>query len=53
MDLLGGGWNTSATTIEWALKELLKHPRVMRKIQEKLASVVGTERMVEESDYSS
>lgn len=32
------------------MAEVIKHPRVMRKIQEELDSVVGTERMVSESD---
>lgn len=42
--------DTSATAIEWALSELTKHPRVMKKVQMELESVVGMKRKVEESD---
>lgn len=48
--MLAGSMDTSATTIEWALSELLKHPEVMKKVQGELANVVGMEKMVEESD---
>ncbi|KAL6124554.1 hypothetical protein ACLB2K_077066 [Fragaria x ananassa] len=42
--------DTSATTIEWALSELIRQPELMNKVQIELANVVGMERMVEESD---
>jgi len=48
--MLGGSMDTSATSIEWTLSELLKNPRVMKKLQKELESVVGMERKVEESD---
>ncbi|KAK3227174.1 hypothetical protein Dsin_007036 [Dipteronia sinensis] len=40
----------TSTTIEWALSELIKRPRIMKKVQKELESVVGLDRMVEESD---
>ncbi|QHO58594.1 Cytochrome P450 [Arachis hypogaea] len=48
--MLAGSVDTSATAIEWALSELIKHPRVMKKLQMEFESVVGMKRMVEESD---
>ncbi|CAH2049755.1 unnamed protein product [Thlaspi arvense] len=45
--------DTSAAAIEWTLSELLKHPEVMKKVQNELAKVVGMDRMVEESDLES
>jgi cytochrome P450 len=51
--MLAGSMDTSATVIEWALSELMKHPRVMKKVQKELEDVVGLERMVEESDLDS
>lgn len=42
--------DTSATTVEWALSELIKHPQLMKKVQNEIENVVGMERMVEESD---
>ncbi|KAL2343006.1 hypothetical protein Fmac_004291 [Flemingia macrophylla] len=49
-DILAGSMDTSATAIEWTLSELLKNPRVMKKVQMELEIVVGMNRRVEESD---
>jgi cytochrome P450 len=51
--MLVGSMDTSATVIEWALSELMKHPPIMKKVQKELKGVVGLERMVEESDLDS
>jgi len=48
--MLAGSMDTSATAIEWTLSELLKNPRVMKKVQMELETVVGMKRKVEESD---
>ncbi|KAL5820335.1 hypothetical protein ACOSQ3_022217 [Xanthoceras sorbifolium] len=50
LDMLAAAMDTSATAVEWTLSELIKHPRVMKKVQEELENVVGLDRMVEESD---
>ncbi|BAU02815.1 hypothetical protein LR48_Vigan10g019600 [Vigna angularis] len=50
MTMIIAGVDTSATTVEWAMSELLKHPRVMKKLQAELESVVGMNRKVEETD---
>ncbi|KAG6717309.1 hypothetical protein I3842_04G092200 [Carya illinoinensis] len=50
LDMLVGSMDTIATSIEWAISEVIKHPRVMKKLQKELEDVVGLERMVEESD---
>ncbi|KAJ8449622.1 hypothetical protein Cgig2_005644 [Carnegiea gigantea] len=42
--------STSVVTITWALAALIKHPRVMKLLQEELDSVIGKERIVIESD---
>ena len=52
-DLLAAAMDTSATTIDWALTELMRHPRIMKKVQKELENVVGLERMVDESDLDS
>jgi len=44
------GTNTTASTIEWALAELLRHPQFAKKAREELDDVVGLERVVDESD---
>ncbi|OIT20763.1 PREDICTED: cytochrome P450 CYP736A12-like [Nicotiana attenuata] len=49
-DMIVGAIDTSHTWIEWAFAEIVKHSRVMNKLQEELISVVGLDRMVEEQD---
>ena len=51
-DLLTGGTDTSAKTVEWAIHEVMRHPRVAEKAREELDRVIGMERWVEESDYA-
>eukprot|EP01018_Ginkgo_biloba_P005271 Gb_32736 [translate_table: standard] len=51
-DMLLGGLETSSTTLEWTLSELLRNPHVMKKAQQELESVVGKNRRVKESDLS-
>ncbi|XAR67201.1 Flavonoid 3'-monooxygenase [Bertholletia excelsa] len=50
-DLIAGGTDTSATTEEWALSELLKHPHLIKKATQELDRVIGRERWVEEKDF--
>ncbi|KAK8651746.1 hypothetical protein V6N13_141332 [Hibiscus sabdariffa] len=33
VDVFGAGSETSSTTVEWALSEMIKHPRVMKEAQ--------------------
>ncbi|KAL6518528.1 hypothetical protein OROGR_019030 [Orobanche gracilis] len=48
LDLLIVGSDTSASAVEWALSELIRHPRCMMKLQKELEQVVGMGRHVEE-----
>ncbi|KAF5187942.1 Cytochrome p450 [Thalictrum thalictroides] len=50
LDIFATAMDSSSIAIVWALSELLKHPRVMKLVQEELDNVVGLERMVEETD---
>ncbi|KAJ9670831.1 hypothetical protein PVL29_027020 [Vitis rotundifolia] len=52
-DMMAGSMDTSSSSIDWAVAELIRHPRVMKKVQSELEKVVGMERMVEESDLES
>ncbi|XP_016514159.2 cytochrome P450 CYP736A12-like, partial [Nicotiana tabacum] len=49
-DMIVAAIDTSHTWIEWVFAEIVKHSRVMNKLQEELISVVGLDRMVEEQD---
>jgi cytochrome P450 len=50
LDMIVAANDTSATSIEWILSELLRHPRVMKILQEEIQNEVGNKRMVEEKD---
>ena len=43
------GAETTTTTVEWVMAELLQHPEVMKKVNEELEEVVGLDSLVEES----
>ncbi|KAH9560237.1 hypothetical protein CY35_06G096500 [Sphagnum magellanicum] len=49
-EILEASTDTSITTIEWALAELLKHPKFMKKAQDELDDVIGQDCGVDESD---
>lgn len=49
-DLLAGGTESSAVTVEWAISELLKKPEIFKKATEELDRVIGRERWVDEKD---
>ncbi|XP_058081628.1 flavonoid 3'-monooxygenase CYP75B137-like [Magnolia sinica] len=49
VDLVVGGTDTTSTTIEWAMAEMMQNPEIMRKAQQELEQVVGMDDMVEES----
>ena len=49
-DLLVASMDTSSTSIEWILSELLKHPNVMKKLQSELDNVFDQKGIVEEKD---
>nr|XP_016434126.1 PREDICTED: flavonoid 3'-monooxygenase-like [Nicotiana tabacum] len=51
-DLLAGGTDTSATTVEWAFYELLRQPKIMKKAQQELDLVISQDRWVQEKDYT-
>jgi len=44
--------DTSVTTVEWAMAEMLQHPKVMEEVQEELAKIVGLNGSVEEAHLS-
>ncbi|KAE8728616.1 putative ent-kaurene synthase [Hibiscus syriacus] len=49
-DLIAGGTDSSAVTVEWAISELLKKPEILAKATEELDREIGRERWVEEKD---
>ncbi|KAJ8750985.1 hypothetical protein K2173_016166 [Erythroxylum novogranatense] len=49
MDIVIGGTDTTSTTVEWAMAEMMLHPEVMVKAQLELTEVVGLDNEVEET----
>ncbi|XVF43377.1 hypothetical protein PTKIN_Ptkin02bG0035500 [Pterospermum kingtungense] len=50
LDMFVGGTETTSTTIEWAMAELLKNPDIMKKVQEEVRNVVGKKPKVDVKD---
>lgn len=50
LSFLNAGTDTSATTAEWAMAELMAHPDLMLQAQSELTTVIGPSRLVQESD---
>eukprot|EP00253_Pinus_taeda_P024584 PITA_24584 len=51
-EMFAGGMETTSTTVEWAMSELLRHPDAMKKLQREIVMVVGEHREVKESDLA-
>ncbi|RLN12943.1 geraniol 8-hydroxylase-like isoform X1 [Panicum miliaceum] len=49
-DLFAAGSDTSSSTVEWAMVELLRNPVSMSKLCNELVGVIGSRRTIEESD---
>ncbi|KAL1216740.1 Cytochrome P450 98A9 [Cardamine amara subsp. amara] len=49
-NMLTAGADTNAITIEWAMAEMIRCPNVQEKVQNELDSVVGSKRLMSESD---
>ncbi|XP_062074102.1 flavonoid 3'-monooxygenase-like [Humulus lupulus] len=52
VDTILGATDTTTTSVEWAMAEILNKPVVLNKIQEELKQVVGLNNNVEESHLS-
>uniref|UniRef100_A0A0C9QN91 TSA: Wollemia nobilis Ref_Wollemi_Transcript_18886_1947 transcribed RNA sequence n=1 Tax=Wollemia nobilis TaxID=56998 RepID=A0A0C9QN91_9CONI len=50
LDLFTAGTDTSASTVEWAISELIRHPDIMERCQREADSVVGRQRRLAEAD---
>ncbi|XP_042008274.1 salviol synthase-like [Salvia splendens] len=49
VDMLGAGGETSATTMDWAMSEMLKNPRVLQKAQEEVRKAFDEDGYVDEA----
>ncbi|XP_023752618.1 flavonoid 3',5'-hydroxylase 1 [Lactuca sativa] len=49
VDIFLGGTDATSAMVEWAMAEIFKNEKVMKKVQDELAEIVGLKNMVEES----
>ncbi|XP_039044601.1 flavonoid 3'-monooxygenase CYP75B137-like [Hibiscus syriacus] len=49
LDMIVGGTDTTFTTMEWAMTELLRHPDKLKRVADELDAVVGGQNVVEET----
>ncbi|KAG6534954.1 alpha-humulene 10-hydroxylase-like [Zingiber officinale] len=52
LEIFAGGTETSSTTIEWAMSELVKNPETMEKAQREIREAMRGKNNLEESDIS-
>ncbi|PIA38447.1 hypothetical protein AQUCO_02800274v1 [Aquilegia coerulea] len=50
LELFMASTDTTTSTIEWAITELLRHPNIMKNVQMELDQVVGPNKNVKEND---
>ncbi|GJY84641.1 cytochrome P450 71A4-like protein [Tanacetum coccineum] len=50
MDLFAAGTDTTSTAIEWAISELIRHPRVMKKLQQEVREISQDKPVITEDD---
>ncbi|KAK8324482.1 hypothetical protein V6Z12_A12G301600 [Gossypium hirsutum] len=48
LSIVTGATDTTFTTIEWAMTELLRHPDKLRRVVEELDAIIGDQNIVEE-----
>lgn len=48
--MFAAGTDTIFTSIEWVMSELLRHPRVMKKLQNEVRGIVGNKTEITEDD---
>ncbi|RID67677.1 hypothetical protein BRARA_D02749 [Brassica rapa] len=52
LDMFTAGTETSSSTLEWAMSELLTNPKTMAKAQAEIKHMIGQNRLVQEPDIS-
>ncbi|MED6145024.1 cytochrome P450 [Stylosanthes scabra] len=52
LNMFAAGTDTTSSTIEWAISEIIKNPRIQAQVQEELDSVVGRDTLVTELDLA-
>ncbi|KAH9608391.1 hypothetical protein KSS87_007779 [Heliosperma pusillum] len=51
-DMFSGGTDTTYTVLEWAMTELIRHPKIMHELQKEVREITGTKSEVTEDDLN-
>ncbi|KAF2313184.1 hypothetical protein GH714_009669 [Hevea brasiliensis] len=52
LDLFAAGTDTTSSTLEWAMTELLRNPKTLMKAKEELEQIIGKGNLLHESDIA-
>uniref|UniRef100_A0A0G7ZNZ0 Cytochrome P450 CYP75A14v2 n=3 Tax=Picea TaxID=3328 RepID=A0A0G7ZNZ0_PICGL len=52
LNLFTAGTDTSSSVIEWTLAELVNNPKLLKRVQQEMDTVIGRERRLKESDLA-
>ncbi|KAM7507699.1 hypothetical protein LguiA_018152 [Lonicera macranthoides] len=52
LEMFIGGTESTSSTIEWALTELLRNPKIMIKVKAELTKIIGPYKKLEENDVA-
>eukprot|EP00250_Pteridium_aquilinum_P012051 c20479_g1_i1 orf=254-1762(-) len=52
LDMITAGIHSSTLTLEWAMAQLLRHPRCLRRLEEELGELIGRGKQLNESHVS-
>ncbi|KAM3704012.1 hypothetical protein ACB098_04G139900 [Castanea mollissima] len=52
LDMFAGGSETTSTTLEWVMAELMKNPSIMKRAQEEVRRVVGSKSKIDLNDIN-
>ncbi|XVF54585.1 hypothetical protein PTKIN_Ptkin05aG0193100 [Pterospermum kingtungense] len=50
LDMFGAGSDTTSAVLEWAMTELLRHPKIMKELQKEVRQVSGEKLNISEDD---
>ncbi|XP_072979792.1 cytochrome P450 71A1-like [Typha angustifolia] len=51
-DMFGAGTDSTYVVMEWAMAELIRNPRVMKKLQDEVRGITGPKALVQEEDVN-
>ncbi|XP_074265712.1 cytochrome P450 71A22-like [Silene latifolia] len=52
LDMFSGGTDTSYTAIEWAMSEVLRHPNILKQLQEEVRNITKGKQDINEHDLA-